>query len=104
MAKTPADGEDAVAGRERNYGVDARLMLPETSELLLDQECDMRVGKSLTQSLQCGRAHHRITQPIDAANEHPARVRMGWFVLIDHFSILWPSEWHLRGQRKQIFR
>ncbi len=49
------------------------MVQPEICELFVRQQFNMRLGKSLAQSLQRRGCHHCVTQPIDPAYQDTAR-------------------------------
>ena len=57
-------GEDAV---------ETGVMKPETSEFFVGEEGDVGLRKTLTQTLESGRGHDGVAEPIDAAHEDTGR-------------------------------
>ena len=54
---------------ERDDRIEARMVLPQVGELLMREQGEVRIGQGFAEALQRGRGHHRVAQPIDAADE-----------------------------------
>src|SRR3954471_5338223 len=50
-AQTARDGPEAFVRGERHGGIDARVLFPQSGELLVREQCDLGSGKRLAQSL-----------------------------------------------------
>ena len=62
----------ALTSGERDNRVEARMVLPEFSELLVREQGDVRIRQRFTEPLQGRGGHDGVAQPIDAAHQNAA--------------------------------
>ena len=66
--------EDVLATGKGDDLIQLGLPLPQIRELGLREQCNVRVWKRLAETLQSGRAHHGVAEPIHSSHQEALRM------------------------------
>src|SRR5574341_1521741 len=68
-SQAAGDGEDTLVVLERKHLVNVGVLVPQSGELGRCKQGDSRIRSGFPQSTQSRSRHHRVTEPVHAANE-----------------------------------